>query len=190
MEATPSKGSSAGWHRNRFSGGLGRVRHARRADGRVWVSDTGRKAPVMRRRAGRWGASLPCSPRFWSASRSRQRRARTFPSPRPTAGACATAPASLRPAPAPARPGSSGGGAGQLAYPEGVATDSSGDVYVADDDNERIDEFSAAGAFIKAYGWGVSDSASQFETCTSSCQAGISGGGAGQLDDPHRRRHR
>ena len=93
-------------------------------------------------------------------------------------------PASLRPAPAPARPGIAGGGAGQLSNLEGVATDTSGDVYVADFDNERIDEFSAAGAFIKAYGWGVSDGASKFETCTSTCQAGICGGGAGQLYAP------
>jgi sugar lactone lactonase YvrE len=80
--------------------------------------------------------------------------------------------------------GIAGGGAGQLEDTYGVATDSSGDVYVADFFNNRIDQFSAAGAFIKAYGWGVVDGASQFETCTSTCQAGISGGGAGQLDQP------
>ena len=86
--------------------------------------------------------------------------------------------------------GIAGGGAGQLYFSlesaagGGVATDPSGDVYVADYDNNRIDEFSAAGAFIKSYGWGVSDGASQFETCTSSCQAGIAGGAAGQLYDP------
>ena len=73
------------------------------------------------------------------------------------------------------RAGVFGGGAGQLDTPNGVATDSSGDVYVADADNARIDEFSAAGAFIKAYGWGVVDGASQFETCTSTCRAGIFG---------------
>ena len=49
--------------------------------------------------------------------------------------------------------GLEGGGAGQLDQPLGVATDPSGDVYVADEFNNRIDEFSAAGAFIKAYGW-------------------------------------
>ena len=80
--------------------------------------------------------------------------------------------------------GRSGGGAGQLAYPEGVATDSLGDVYVADYANTRIDEFSAGGAFIKAYGWGVGDGASSFETCTSTCQPGLAGGGAGELDYP------
>jgi sugar lactone lactonase YvrE len=80
------------------------------------------------------------------------------------------------------RAGRSGGGAGQLASPWGIATDPSGDVYVGDYANTRIDEFSAAGAFIKAYGWGVSDGASKFETCTTTCQAGIGGGGAGQFN--------
>ncbi len=80
--------------------------------------------------------------------------------------------------------GIGGSGAGQLGTPKGVATDSSGDVYVADEGNQRIDEFSAAGAFIKAYGWGVADGASQFETCTTTCQAGIEGGAAGQLFIP------
>jgi List-Bact-rpt repeat protein/Big-like domain-containing protein/NHL repeat-containing protein len=77
-----------------------------------------------------------------------------------------------------------GSGAGQLFDPKGIATDSSGDVYVADDGNRRIDEFSAAGAFVKAYGWGVSDGQQQFETCTSTCQDGIYGGGAGEFEEP------
>ena len=80
--------------------------------------------------------------------------------------------------------GIEGGGAGELDQPDGIATDPSGNVYVADDVNNRIDEFSAAGAFIKAYGWGVVDGASQFETCTTTCQAGSAGGGAGEFDDP------
>jgi hypothetical protein len=76
-----------------------------------------------------------------------------------------------------------GGGAGQLGGgDEGrVATDSSGDVYVADTYNNRIDEFSAAGAFIKAYGWGIANGMNQFETCTSTCQTGIGGGRVGQF---------
>jgi hypothetical protein len=71
--------------------------------------------------------------------------------------------------------GLAGGGAGQFNSPFGVAVGPTGDVYVADTYNNRIDEFSAAGAFIKAYGWGVRDGASQFETCTSSCMAGHGG---------------
>jgi DNA-binding beta-propeller fold protein YncE len=77
-----------------------------------------------------------------------------------------------------------GGGAGQLYHPAGAATDSAGDVYVADIYNDRIDEFSPAGAFIKAFGWGVLDGADQFEICTTTCQSGILGGGAGQLYAP------
>jgi len=79
--------------------------------------------------------------------------------------------------------GLGGGGAGELDEAQGVAIDPSGDLYVTDDygRNSQIDEFSAAGAFIKAYGWGVADGASQFETCTTTCQAGIDGSGAGQL---------
>jgi DNA-binding beta-propeller fold protein YncE len=77
--------------------------------------------------------------------------------------------------------GLSGGGAGEFASPDGVAVDASGDVFVADYYNSRVDEFSSAGAFIKAWGWGVADGQSQLETCTTTCQFGLGGGGAGQL---------
>ena len=76
-----------------------------------------------------------------------------------------------------------GGGAGQLdsplaSPPMAPATSTSATTF-----NNRIDEFSSSGSFTKAWGWGVSDGGSSFETCTSSCQAGLAGGGAGQLDD-------
>jgi sugar lactone lactonase YvrE len=77
--------------------------------------------------------------------------------------------------------GLSGGGAGELSSPDGVAVDASGEVFVADYYNNRVDEFSSAGAFIKAWGWGVADGQSQLETCTTTCQFGLGGGGAGQL---------
>lgn len=59
------------------------------------------------------------------------------------------------------------------------------DVYVADTGNHRVDEFSASGAFVRTWGWGVADgTAEALQTCTSGCHAGLAGGGAGQLNEP------
>jgi DNA-binding beta-propeller fold protein YncE len=67
----------------------------------------------------------------------------------------------------------------------GVAIDeSSHDVYVADTDNHRVDEFSSTGAFILAWGFGVKDGAAKPEVCTSSCQAGLSGSAPGEFEAP------
>lgn len=81
--------------------------------------------------------------------------------------------------------GSAGGGAGQMDTPAGVGVDGPGNVYVADQTNNRVDEFSSSGTFVKAWGWGVRTGASSFESCTSSCQAGISGAGSGQFTEPY-----
>jgi NHL repeat len=48
-----------------------------------------------------------------------------------------------------------GTGSSALSGPAGVAVDSSGDVYVADTGNGRLEKFSPAGAFIMAIGTGV-----------------------------------
>ncbi len=48
--------------------------------------------------------------------------------------------------------GSQGSGDGQLARPYGVATDSSGNVYVADFDNSRVQKFSSSGTFLTKWG--------------------------------------
>jgi hypothetical protein len=80
--------------------------------------------------------------------------------------------------------GSYGSGAGQLRGVEGVAVDqASGDVYVADAKNKRIDEFEASGSFVRAWGWGVLNEAKELQTCTTTCGPGIEGNGPGQLTE-------
>jgi hypothetical protein len=86
--------------------------------------------------------------------------------------------------------GSAGTGDGQFAGPQGIGVDqttldlTSGDVYVADTANARVEQFDSAGKFIRTWGWGVADGASAFEVCTSACRAGIPGTGAGQFSSP------
>jgi len=48
--------------------------------------------------------------------------------------------------------GGPGSGNGQLVQPEGVATDSAGNVYVADSGNDRVQKFTSSGAFIAKFG--------------------------------------
>jgi sugar lactone lactonase YvrE len=81
--------------------------------------------------------------------------------------------------------GSQGSLGGELSHPEGIAVDSAGNVYVADTDNNRIQEYTAAGAFIRAFGLDVDSTQSgAFEICTvaGNCKAGgASPGGAGTI---------
>ena len=63
---------------------------------------------------------------------------------------------------------SKGEGRGRLLHPAGVAVnEASGDVYVVDAGNNRIERFGPAGEFIAAWGWGVSDGKAEYEVCTS-----------------------
>jgi RHS repeat-associated protein len=81
--------------------------------------------------------------------------------------------------------GSSGTGAGNFEDPGGTAIASeTGNVWVTDAVNNRAEEFSAAGTFIEAIGWGVTDGKSEIETCKSSCKAGLWGAGLGELGNP------
>jgi DNA-binding beta-propeller fold protein YncE len=48
--------------------------------------------------------------------------------------------------------GSRGTGNGQFQYPHGIAVDSSGNIYVVDDKNYRIQKFSSDGTFIAKWG--------------------------------------
>ncbi len=80
--------------------------------------------------------------------------------------------------------GGSSGSAGS-----GVAVDGeSGDVFVADTANNRVDVFDpskpVSEQFVRAWGWGVLDGKAELETCTSSCQAGIAGSEPGELAGP------
>jgi hypothetical protein len=85
--------------------------------------------------------------------------------------------------------GSAGSGAGQLgAYPQSLAVnDATGDIYVADPENDRMDEFDSTGSFIAAWGDDV-DATTGANVCTAAsgdtCQAGTSGSSAGDFEDP------
>jgi hypothetical protein len=76
--------------------------------------------------------------------------------------------------------------------PSGIAVNqATGDIYIADTGNQRIDELEPDGAFMRAWGWGVADGKEEHETCgpdafppTLTCKAGISGSGAGQFVHP------
>ena len=94
--------------------------------------------------------------------------------------------------------GGAGAGPGQFRFGSGVrgeaagvaVDEATGDVYVVDRGNSRVEEFSPVTGsggvlvgeqFVAAWGWGVADGADEFEVCTASCQAGLAGAGKGQL---------
>jgi hypothetical protein len=84
-----------------------------------------------------------------------------------------------------------GQGAGACNAPEGLAVDqSSGDLYVADQNGRRIDQFDpskpSGEQFVRAWGWGVRDGSEELQTCTeaSGCLQGLTGSGPGQLALP------
>ncbi len=86
--------------------------------------------------------------------------------------------------------GPDGSAAGQTRSPGGpnglAVDDVSGDVYVADTGNNRVDVFDSTGTFIRAFGWGVISGSAALEVCTdaSGCQAGLPGAAAGQFNGP------
>jgi hypothetical protein len=75
---------------------------------------------------------------------------------------------------------------GSLNRPQSVAVDNdTGNVYVSDRENRRVNEYSAEGTFIRSFGWGVDASVagSEYEVCPAAnrCQFGIAGAGVGQI---------
>ncbi len=79
--------------------------------------------------------------------------------------------------------GTSGTAAGQFRSPYGIAV-SDGRVFVVDQSNNRVDVIDATtGAPVMAFGKSVGGSG--FDTCTTTCVAGVSGSGSGQFSFPH-----
>jgi hypothetical protein len=84
--------------------------------------------------------------------------------------------------------GVAGEPAGSFSAPQNVAVDqSTGAVYVSDQNNRRVDVFSATGSFEGAIGWNVNltNPAEEVQFCTvaTGCKAGVAGGAAGQLSN-------
>jgi DNA-binding beta-propeller fold protein YncE len=75
--------------------------------------------------------------------------------------------------------GASGAAAGEFGASVGYPSvdPSTGDVYVADPANMRVDVFEADGVFKRAFGWGVANGRSEFQVCTTTCQAGAASAG-------------
>lgn len=71
-----------------------------------------------------------------------------------------------------------GGRAGELRKPTAVAvSEATGDVYVMDSGNRRVQRFGSGGRFRAVWGWGVASGAPRFERCTQACRAGRVGAG-------------
>jgi DNA-binding beta-propeller fold protein YncE len=73
-----------------------------------------------------------------------------------------------------------------LSDPSGVAVSevgvASGDVYVVDRGNDRVEQFDSSGGFLAAWGWGVSDGEKKYEVCRGSegCVAKVGTPGSGK----------
>ena len=88
--------------------------------------------------------------------------------------------------------GSAGGGSGQFSRPAGAAVnEATGDVYVVDRGNARVERFDSAGKFISAFGYDVGQATKEkkgagFEVCTGTCYPGLAGKASnkGQLNFP------
>lgn len=84
-----------------------------------------------------------------------------------------------------------GTGNGALSDPRGVAVDQdSGQVYVSDTANFRVNVYDGVGNFLRSFGWdvvesGPGDAGAGYEVCIAAdgdtCKAGVPGGGEGQV---------
>jgi hypothetical protein len=83
--------------------------------------------------------------------------------------------------------GEAGEKGGEFNDPDGIGTDSSGNVYVADYENGRVQKFNSSGVFQATWGQDViGDLPNIYEVCVvaSACKAGSTGGLGGQLNKP------
>jgi DNA-binding beta-propeller fold protein YncE len=91
------------------------------------------------------------------------------------------------------KPGSRSAGPGALASPQGIALDSSGDIYVAEFQNSRVQKFAPSGEFLLMFGGGVNKTKveegapeAQRNRCPVDpgdvCQGGVTGSGKGQFE--------
>ena len=83
-----------------------------------------------------------------------------------------------------------GSGNTELRGSEGAGAavnDVSGDVYIADGHDHRVERFSSTGSFLGAWGWGVVTGANEFQVCvveTECASEGISGSENGEFVEP------
>ncbi|MGH2903272.1 MAG: hypothetical protein ACRDK7_06780 [Solirubrobacteraceae bacterium] len=83
-------------------------------------------------------------------------------------------------------PGVEGSDDGELAVPGQVAiNEDSGNVYLADSGNHRLDEFSGDGRFLAAWGYGVSNGSDEYQVCNAACESGMSGSSPGEMSTPY-----
>jgi DNA-binding beta-propeller fold protein YncE len=83
--------------------------------------------------------------------------------------------------------GDPGDDAGQLNEPVATAIGTSGELYVADLQNNRVSVFDpSTPSFTQAFGWGVADGDPEFQICTiaTTCQTGTGGPAFGQISSP------
>lgn len=89
--------------------------------------------------------------------------------------------------PASCQAGTSGGIAGSFNGPRGIDVSPSGQVFVADGFNQRIQEFTTSGTFVRMWGKDVdSGGGTGVEVCTVAinCQAGTPGSQGGEMNFP------
>jgi DNA-binding beta-propeller fold protein YncE len=77
------------------------------------------------------------------------------------------------------------GQAGVLRFPRDVAVDPAGNVFVANTGNQRIDVFSPAGAFLRAFGKDVNPAGGDVCTEASQCKRGTGGTGVAAISSPN-----